>query len=119
MLGELWPARHLLLKHRDGTLEQLHRRREVAAPMGACTRSTKAACRECPEHAALVVEGTEVQAVPERLLEVVADDLLELGDALSDLVDEPGRKALVQLGPGLLEEPRIGDVADQDVAEAK
>ena len=119
MLDELRPARRARVQQRDRPLEQLHRRGKVAAPVGTGARGAEAARREGPEHAALFVERAEVPPVPERLLEVVSDDLLELADALADLVDRARSRSLVQVGPRLLQEPRVGDVANQDVAESE
>src|SRR5215207_4804304 len=50
-----------------------------------------------------------------RLLQVIADDLVEL---LTPAI-EPAREPFVQLGPEFLRDAFIGGVAEQDVPEAE
>ena len=52
-------------------------------------------------------------------IEVVADDLLELGEALAGRPLKPVGEALVELGPLGLRQGGVGGVADEDVAEAE
>ena len=52
------------------------------------------------------------------LLEVVAEDLVQLDQLLSALL-QPAGEALVQLRPGRLRERVVGGVTDQQVAEAE
>ena len=54
-----------------------------------------------------------------RLLEVVPDDLVGLARTVGEAFVEPVGKALVQLGPRLLQDGAIRDVTDEDVLEAK
>ena len=56
---------------------------------------------------------------PKRLLQVVADDLLELRRVLSGMLVQPAREALMQRGAQLFRRPVVGGVADEDVAEAE
>ena len=63
----------------------------------------------------LVVGVPELAMVERRLLEVIAEDLVELDEAASPL--EPAGKACVQLSACLLRERVVGRVADQEVAE--
>ena len=61
---------------------------------------------------------SELLLVAGGLLEVVAEDLVQLDQLLSALL-EPVGEALVQLRPGRLRERVVGGVADQQVAEAE
>ena len=62
---------------------------------------------------------TELGPVAERLLEVVADDLLVPGRPVARLVLEPAGERLVQLRPRRLRDRVVGRVADHQVAEPK
>ena len=53
------------------------------------------------------------------LLEVVTDDLVELGGTLAGAALEPACESLVKVGPRLLRDTEVRGVADQDVPEAK
>ena len=64
------------------------------------------------------VARPERNAISERLLEMVADDLLELAQTVPGRPLEPGSVALVQVGPGVLRQRPVGGVANQRVAEA-
>ena len=66
---------------------------------------------------AMRVGRVELGAVAVRLLEVVADDLVELDELTVTL--EPARKPLVQLGPRLLGQSVVRGVADQEVTETE
>ena len=74
-----------------------------------------------PELAPVVVERAELREVAVGLLEVVAEDLLELDLAAALAVDAVGPvdEALVERRPGALEQAVVGGVADQDVVEAE
>jgi hypothetical protein len=61
--------------------------------------------------------GAELGPVAGRLLEVVPDDLLELGLPLAAGPGHPGGHALVQGGPVALGQGGVGGVAQQQVAE--
>ena len=61
---------------------------------------------------------SELLLVAGGLLEVVAEDLVQLDQLVSALL-QPGGEALVQLGPGRFRERVVGGVADQQVAEAE
>jgi hypothetical protein len=65
-----------------------------------------------------VVGWAELDPIPVRLLEVVADDLLVLGGALPGRLIEPAREAFVHLASSLLGDRLIGGVSNQEVAEA-
>ena len=64
------------------------------------------------------VARPECNAIPERLLEMVADDLLELAQPVLGRPLEPGGVALVQVGARVLRQRAVGGVADQGMAEA-
>ena len=65
----------------------------------------------------LVVEGRELLPVTDRLLEVVADDLVELTGSPELGLSGPSRKPLVQLRAALLGDAGIRGVPDQGVAK--
>ena len=67
----------------------------------------------------MLVDRAELGAVAVGLLEVVADDLLELDDAGGRAVLEPAREALVQLGAQRFWQPPVCRVVDERVLEAK
>ena len=70
------------------------------------------------ELSAAGIDRRELLAVAMGLLEVMADDLLVLGQAVTGPLLEPVREPLVQLGTGLLEQRAIDGIADEDVVEA-
>ena len=93
-------------------------RRAAASPIRRREEALGGAARQGARPA--VVDGAELLVVAVRLLEVVAEDLLELGRPASPATSlEPVGEALVQLGPQLLRRARVGGVADEDVAEAE
>ena len=61
---------------------------------------------------------SQLLLVAGRLFEVVAEDLVQLDQLLSALL-QPAGEALVQLRPGGFRERVVGGVADQQVAEAE
>jgi hypothetical protein len=67
------------------------------------------------------VDRAEVGEVAERLLEVVAQDLLELRLAIAAAVDPVGPvdESLVERGPRALEHAVVGRVPNEDVLEAE
>ena len=77
-----------------------------------------AARRPFPEGAGRL-DRAEFVAVAKRALQVVADDLLDLGHPLGEPLDEPPREALVQLRPELLGDAAVGHLLDEDVPEAE
>ena len=60
----------------------------------------------------------ELGAVAAGLLEVVAEDLVQL-DQLGAVLLQPGCEALVEVGAGRFRQRVVGGVADQQVAEAE
>src|SRR5215813_5698809 len=69
------------------------------------------------QRAATRVDMSELSLVPERLLEVVPDNLLELCRPGPGNLEEPIGVALVQAGPGPLEQAVVGGISHQNVAE--
>ena len=61
------------------------------------------------------VPDIQLRSVAMSLLEVVADDLVDLDEVVGR---EPAGEALVQLGSGRLRQRLVGGVPDQQVAEA-
>ena len=65
----------------------------------------------------VIVLGTELQTERVRLLQVIADELVEVGQPGVGV--EPLGEPLVELRPRLLRQHLIGGVAEQDVMEAE
>ena len=63
------------------------------------------------------LERAELGKQAARLLEVVADDLLDLGEPILGSAGEPVRETLVELCAQTFRDSSIGGVADQDVSE--
>ena len=108
-----------LAEQRGGPLQQVRRRRHVAAGQGATAGRAQVPRRLGAEPPPVVVDRAELGPVAERLLEVVAEDLFVLGEPGPERVGEPGGEAFVQPGPGALEQARVRRVTDQDVAEVE
>ena len=92
--------------------EECLRRHGVAALPRAVGACEQAICRLPADLGRRVVERAELDAVAVGLLEVVADDLVELHEVGAEL-GEPGSEALVQLGARGLRERFVRRVADQ------
>ena len=67
----------------------------------------------------LVVAAKQLLAIQVSLLQVIADDLLELDCAVARVRGDPVGEALVQDRARLLRDSRIRRVADQRVREAE
>ena len=107
----------LVRRHeRCGSLQQV-RSREVVdpreRPAAGGRQSPPRRRRQCD-----VLRCPELGAVATGLLEVVAEDLVQL-DELGPVLLEPGGEALVQLGACGLRQCLVGRVADQEVAKAE
>jgi len=86
----------------------------VSAPVeGALARGAKALGR--PSSQLLRLDPAELAAVAVGMLQVVADELLELVVS----VIEPATEPLVQCGARLLRDPLVRSVPDQHVPEAE
>src|SRR5262245_16237216 len=99
-------------------VEEVHGRGCVIACKCALPRRAEQLCSPVPELAPCVVDDTELPAIPERLLEVVADDLVDVAGLAGARVRRPVGVALVLLGAELLRDTRVRSVADENVAEA-
>ena len=86
-----------------------------------CAREPAAASRSeaCERASAPGRRGPELLSVPERLLEVVADDLVLLLGAIAADAADPRGEPLVQVRPALLGDRVVRRVADQDVPESE
>ena len=105
-------------RERGRPLEEVERSRQVAAIEGALTGRGRAGCMRGHNIAAISsLTGPSSRPEPERLLEVVADDLLVLRYAVSRRVGKERREALVQLGASLLRHAPVRGITDEDVAE--
>ena len=101
---------------RGGALEQADGGAVVLAEGRAVAAGGQAPPRRRGQ---LVVGGhPELGAVAAGLLEVVAEDLVQL-DELGPVLLQPGCEALVELGAGRFRQRVVGGVADQQVAEAE
>jgi hypothetical protein len=97
------------------SFEEAHRRPRVAAPAHAPGGRSELFRSSAPEEPRPFVHRPERLERAVRLLEVVADDLVELLAPAR----EPLREALVQLGSELFRDPFVRGVSDQPVAEAE
>ena len=101
-----------------GALKQVQSRRKVAAMKCTAPGGCESHARTLAQLLRDRVHRTKLGAKAERLLEVVADDLLVLGGSLTGRGLEKGRRPLVQLRPCLLRQALVRGVADEDVTEA-
>ena len=85
---------------------------------GAPARRGEPARAVLTDRATTIVERAELGEVRRCLLEVVAEDLLELGRPVAVHAVGPGHEPLVEVGPGALEDAVVRGVADHDVLEA-
>ena len=117
---ERQPERISFGEQRDGAAEQVRGGVHVAARERAPPRRREAPRAVAADLARLLVERPELAEVALRLLEVVAEDLLELEAAAAlgvDLVG-PANEVDVQGRPRALEDAVVDRVADQVVMEA-
>ena len=101
---------------RGSALEQADGGAVVRPNLRAATGGRQAPPRRGGQDA--VVGRPELSAVAAGLLEVVAEDLVQL-DELGAVVLQPGCEALVEVGAGGLRQCVVGGVADQQVAETE
>ncbi len=96
-------------------------RRPAAAPWSDLPQRAAAGHGEvvtCARSQRAVDGQAELVTVPACLLEVVADDLVEL-DEIGAVALEPRREALVQRGPRGLGQRVVGGVSNEEVPEAE
>lgn len=121
-VGEhLEPLARALRQQLDRASQQVDRRPHVAAAEGAPARGAEVGGGTQAQGDAVGVVRGKLEQVAARLLEVVADDLLELELAVAVAVDPlgPAREARMQPGAGALRQTVVGGVADHDVVEAE
>ena len=112
------PALVVRRQERGSALEQAPRRVDVAARERATACTEEPVGRPARELDLRVAVAAELQAQAERLLQVVADDLVEVG-SLDRAPLHPAGEALVQVGTRALRQRLVGRVPDQDVPEAE
>ena len=100
-----------------GATEKRGRAGNVATRERAAAGGREPPRRVLADLPAAVVERPELGEVPPRLLEVVAEDLLELDSAVAVRLVGPRDEARVQVGPRPLQDPVVRGVADHDVVE--
>lgn len=116
--AEIDPARVVVRKERDRAVQEVRGRGHVAAlerPAPGDGELTHGAGAETTRP---LVRRRELYAIAIRLLEVVADGLLEMHVALTDGLLEPLDVPLVEVGPDSLQLRVVCGLADQDVLEA-
>ena len=99
--------------------EQVRGGVDVAAVVCAAAGRAEVPAARSASARASSSSGPELGAVAVGLLEVVAEDLLVLADALAGEPLEPVGELLVQRGAELLGGRPVGRLADEDVLEAK
>ena len=114
---QLRAAAHVAGREGHRPLEERHGRGPVAAPQRAVAGGLQPLRAARGERLGLLAAPPELDQEAVRLLEVVAEDLLELVHALAGRSLEPVREALVELGARLLRQRAVGGVPEQDVAE--
>ena len=115
---KLASARMIRREERDGTRDEARGCGDVAAGSDCSTaggRQPLAGPRR--ELGGVLTERSELLPVQEGLLEVVADDLVELARPLARRVLEPVGVLLVHPGPRLLRHAEICSVSNQNVAK--
>ena len=101
-----------------GPEQQAHRGGGVATGERATAGRAEMLGRPRGERSSVVRHRPKLLTQPERLLEVVAEDLVVLGHAVAGARLEPVGVALMQVGPKPLRDGLVGRIADEDVAEA-
>ena len=112
------PLGGVLGQQRARALEEIDGRWCITASDRAFPGSRELATATNSEAATNVVQPLHFSAVAERLLEVVAEHLLDLRLPNAHRRRKPVRKPLVELGPHLLRQGVVRRVADEHVAEA-
>ena len=103
---KLEPLGRILRQQRAGTLEEIDGRRSIASSHCPAPRRREQLPAASGERHSCLVDSLDLRAVPEGLLEVVAEHLLHLRAAVARRNDEPVREPLVQLRPDLLRQDR-------------
>src|SRR4249919_1801031 len=114
---ELDPERVIGRKESHAPRDEVHTCRSVTAQKGASPGSTQSLGRATPYRTRHRVDGAQLRSIQKRLLQVVAEDLLELERALAGHLLEPTCEALVQPRTYLLRHRLIRSVPDQEMAK--
>ena len=108
---------NLVWRHeRRRALEQVHRSRQILTDQ----RPAACRCEPGPRHCAecVVARRAELDAVTTSLLEVVAEDFVQL-DEIGAVLFEPRGEAFVQFRSHRFRQGVVGGVTDQQMAEAE
>ena len=115
---ELDPAAVAFGQRGHRALDEIRGRRDIPAGDGPAPGGTEPRGGADADRVRFLVEGTQLAAEAVRLLEVIADDLLELEHPRAGHSLEPVAEALVELRACPLEQSLIRGVAQQRVMEA-
>src|SRR5205814_7434614 len=113
---ELDPEWIIGLEEGRRAAEQVACRRRVATTKGPPAGRGELRGRACRDRSTFVVERPELRAVAHGLLQVIAEDLLELRLPAAIAIDRfgPRDEPLVERGARPLQQALIGSVADED-----
>ena len=101
-----------------GVLEQAAGGREILPVAGAVACGLEVADGPLGEGPGGLVRRRQLEPVTVGGLEVMGDDLLDLGQPTAGGALQPGRQALVELGPPLLGQGPVGGVTHHQMTEA-
>ena len=103
-------------QERLGPFEQIHRGSGVAAVHGTTACHLEVSCRVAGQPVRVVIGRAQLAPVAEGLLQMVADDLVQLYQAGAAPFEPPG-EPFMKLCPVRFRERLVGGVTDQQVAE--
>lgn len=103
----------------DRPLEKRDRRGDVAPYQRPVSGMRKSLSRPPRERGALLIDQCELDPIAVRALQVVGDDLLDLGQPIAGLLLEPVGEALVQLRAQPFAGALVGGIANERVFEAE
>ena len=115
---ELEPFRGVLGQQRTRALEEVDSCGSVSSGHGTTPRGREQTAAAGGKTRSRVIHAVHFRPVPERLLEVVAEHLLDLRLPSAHRRRKPVCELLVELGPHLLRQGVVRRVADEHVAEA-
>ena len=116
---QLDTQRVLGTEQRDRTRDQIDPGRPIAAEERAPPRGPEELGAVTSQLVRVIVRWRERRSVPIGLLEVIAEDLLELEDSFARLLFEPLDMELVQPGSDPFRDGVVRRVADHEMPEAK
>ena len=106
-------------KERNRSAQEAPRRRHIPPGVGSAARRSQRMSGTRPEDADALTGHAELDEIAVRGLEVIAEDLLLLLDAVSSHAFEPSCEAFVVLRPELLRHRLVRRIADQQMTEAE